>query len=93
MFLLLTLFDHRLRPAADAGRLAPRGARRCAGTRRWFVVVGLANLLFYTELKNLVARVAHLKQLRGEHQWVVTPRTAEPAPAEPGPRRDEEAAA
>ena len=26
--------------------------------------------------KNLVNRVAHLKQLRGEHQWVVTPRTA-----------------
>ena len=22
-------------------------------------------------------RVAHLKQLRGEHQWVVTPRTAQ----------------
>ena len=36
----------------------------------------MANLFFYTEFKNLIARVAHLKQLRGEHQWVVTPRTA-----------------
>lgn len=44
--------------------------------KRWFVGSALANLLFYTEAKNVVARVAHLKQLRGEHQWVVTPRTA-----------------
>ena len=36
----------------------------------------LANMLVYTEAKNLVNRVAHLKQLRGEHQWVVTPRNA-----------------
>ena len=36
----------------------------------------MVNLLFYTEAKNLVNRVAHLKQLRGEHKWVVTPRTA-----------------
>ena len=43
---------------------------------RWFVYAAVANLFFYTELKNLIARVAHLKQLRGEHQWVVTPRTA-----------------
>ena len=43
----------------------------------WFVGAGLANLFAYNELKNLVNRVAHLKQLRGEHQWVVTPRTAQ----------------
>lgn len=43
---------------------------------RWFLGAALANLLLYTEAKNLVNRVAQLKQLRGEHQWVVTPRTA-----------------
>ena len=41
-----------------------------------FAYAAFANLFFFTELKNLIARVAHLKQLRGEHQWVVTPRTA-----------------
>ncbi|MFT4264168.1 MAG: glycosyltransferase family 2 protein [Nocardioides sp.] len=45
----------------------------------WFVRAAILNLLVYTEAKNLVNRVAHLKQLRGEHQWVVTPRTAQSA--------------
>ncbi|WP_299058301.1 glycosyltransferase family 2 protein [uncultured Nocardioides sp.] len=43
---------------------------------RWFAYALVGNLLGYTAFKNLVNRVAHLKQLRGEHQWVVTPRTA-----------------
>lgn len=56
-----------------AYRLAAPEVRR---HRRWFVMAAVLNLVFYTEFKNLVNRVAHLKQLRGEHQWVVTPRTA-----------------
>jgi cellulose synthase/poly-beta-1,6-N-acetylglucosamine synthase-like glycosyltransferase len=48
----------------------------------WFVGAAVGNLFFYTELKNLIGRVAHLKQLRGEHQWVVTPRTASTAGSE-----------
>ena len=52
----------------------------------WFVGPRIANLLAYTEIKNLVNRVAHLKQLRGEHQWVVTPRTA----ASTGARADDQ---
>ncbi len=75
MFLLLTLFVTVSGPLQTlaAWRLAAPEMRRHP---RWFVVAALANLLFYTEAKNLVNRVAHLKQLRGEHQWVVTPRTA-----------------
>ena len=42
-------------------------------------MAAIANLVFYTEAKNLVNRVAQLKQMRGEHQWVVTPRTASSA--------------
>ena len=61
--------------------------RSCAGTRAGSSVRGLANLFFYTEFKNLVDRVAHLKQLRGEHQWVVTPRTRRAAPPAPSPTR------
>ena len=51
----------------------------------WFVAASLLNLLVYTEAKNLVNRVAHLKQLRGEHQWVVTPRTAASTGSSSGP--------
>jgi cellulose synthase/poly-beta-1,6-N-acetylglucosamine synthase-like glycosyltransferase len=56
-----------------AWRLATPEIRRHP---RWFVGAAIANMLLYTEAKNVVARVAHLKQLRGEHQWVVTPRNA-----------------
>ena len=75
MFLLLTLFTTVSGPlqTAAAWRLAAPDVRR---HRRWFVGAALANLLFYTELKNVVNRVAHLKQLRGERRWVVTPRSA-----------------
>jgi cellulose synthase/poly-beta-1,6-N-acetylglucosamine synthase-like glycosyltransferase len=75
MFLLLTLFTTVSGPMQTlaAWRLATPELRRHPW---WFVGAGLANLLFFTEAKNLVNRIAHLKQLRGEHQWVVTPRTA-----------------
>ena len=75
MFLLLTLFVSVSGPLQTlaAWRLATPDLRRHP---KWFLGAAVANLFFYTELKNLIARVAHLKQLRGEHQWVVTPRTA-----------------
>jgi hypothetical protein len=73
LFALLTLFVTVSGPLQTwvAWRLAAPHVRRHAG---WFVTGALASLTFYTEWKNVVARVAHLKQLRGEHQWVVTPR-------------------
>ena len=43
---------------------------------RWFAFAALANVVAYVEFKNVIGRVAHLKQLRGERRWVVTPRTA-----------------
>jgi hypothetical protein len=75
IFTLVTLFVTVSGPVqtAAAWRLAEPELRK---HRRWFVYAAVANLFFFTELKNLIARVAHLKQLRGEHQWVVTPRTA-----------------
>jgi cellulose synthase/poly-beta-1,6-N-acetylglucosamine synthase-like glycosyltransferase len=74
-FVLVTLFVTVSGPLQTlaAYRLAAPSVRR---HKRWFVTAALLNLLVYTEAKNLVNRVAHLKQLRGEHQWVVTPRTA-----------------
>ena len=75
LFLLITLLVTVSGPLQTlaAYRLATPEVRR---HRRWFVQAALLNLVFYTEAKNLVNRVAQLKQLRGEHQWVVTPRTA-----------------
>ncbi|GGF47162.1 hypothetical protein GCM10011519_21510 [Marmoricola endophyticus] len=75
LFLLITLFVTVSGPLQTfvGWRLAVPEVRR---HRWWFVGAAIANLVAYTELKNLVNRVAHLKQLRGEHQWVVTPRTA-----------------
>ena len=76
MFLVISLFVTVSGPlqTAAAWRLATPEIRQHPW---WFVGAGLANLFAYNELKNLVNRVAHLKQLRGEHQWVVTPRTAQ----------------
>jgi cellulose synthase/poly-beta-1,6-N-acetylglucosamine synthase-like glycosyltransferase len=75
VFALATLFIATSGPMQTlaAWRLATPDLRRHP---KWFLGAAVANLFFYTELKNLIARVAHLKQLRGEHQWVVTPRTA-----------------
>ena len=84
MFLVISLFVTVSGPlqTAAAWRLATPEIRQHPW---WFVGAGLANLFAYTELKNLVNRVAHLKQLRGEHQWVVTPRTARAPPPAPCP--------
>ncbi len=75
LFTLITLFITVSGPLQTlfAWRLAVPELREHP---RWFVTSALLNLVFYTEFKNLIARIAHLKELRGEHQWVVTPRTA-----------------
>lgn len=50
----------------------------------WFVLFLVASVLFYTELKNVIVRTAHLKELMGERTWKVTPRVA-PQTAVAGP--------
>ena len=75
IFMLATLFVTLAGPVQTlaAWRLSAPELRR---HRRWFVLAALANVVAYMEFKNIIARVAHLKQLRGEHRSVVTPRTA-----------------
>jgi len=51
-------------------RAVPEIRRR----RSWFLTYTVVNAAFYTEFKNTLARVAHLKQLAGETTWRVTPR-------------------
>ena len=88
LFLLTTLYTLLAGPvqALAAYRLAAPAVRRHPW---WFVGYALASLLVYSEAKNAASRVAHLKHLRGERQWVVTARqVAAPAAPEPvGARR------
>ncbi len=47
----------------------------------WFLQYGVFSILLYTEAKNIIARVGHLKEMMGESSWRVTPRSADPADA------------
>ena len=49
--------------------------------RRWFIIFLFSSLVFYTELKNIIVRTAHLKELMGERTWKVTPRAVRPPSA------------
>jgi cellulose synthase/poly-beta-1,6-N-acetylglucosamine synthase-like glycosyltransferase len=42
--------------------------------RSWFVAYYLLSILFYIEWKNVIGRVAHVKEAMGERKWIVTPR-------------------
>jgi CheY-like chemotaxis protein len=44
--------------------------------KQWFVFYLIVAAVFYTEFKNVVARVAQVKELFRERRWKVTPRTA-----------------
>ena len=46
--------------------------------KRWFWAYLVFSTVFYTEYKNLIARVAHIKEFIGERAWKVTPRTSDP---------------
>jgi cellulose synthase/poly-beta-1,6-N-acetylglucosamine synthase-like glycosyltransferase len=75
LFIVTTFFTASAGPvqAIFAYRLAAPLIRR---ERRWFIWYVVFSVLVYTEFKNVVARLAQLKELTGERSWVVTPRTA-----------------
>jgi len=56
----------------------------------WFLAYLVFSSIFYTEFKNVIARVSHIKELTGERDWRVTPRSSEgtdaAAPPQPQPR-------
>lgn len=58
--------------------------------RRWFVFYLAVTSVFYTEYKNLIARVAQIKELMRERQWKVTPRSASTAGSEGHPEVESE---
>lgn len=77
LFVLTTLVMLSNQPAqiCFAYRLADPEIRRRKG---WFWFYLGASVLFYMEFKNLISRVAHVKELMREHRWIVTPRAQKP---------------
>ncbi|MGP3928219.1 glycosyltransferase [Streptomyces sp. 8N616] len=73
--LLATLFtvSAGLVQAAFAWRLAVPELRRRRG---WFWRYVLVSTFFYSHFKNMLARLAFLKEALGDRQWRVTPRAA-----------------
>lgn len=72
-FVLTSVYTMSAGPAMTlfAWRLA---APEIRGHSRWFLAYLFVSALFYTELKNVISRVAQIKELFGERQWIVTPR-------------------
>ena len=73
VFVLTTIFTLSVGPSQTlfAWRLSAPEMRE---HRRWFVAYLVIASVFYTEYKNLIARVAQIKELTGEREWRVTPR-------------------
>jgi cellulose synthase/poly-beta-1,6-N-acetylglucosamine synthase-like glycosyltransferase len=67
--------------------LGDRSVRR----RSWYALYTVTQAVFFMELKNLISRVAQVKDLLGEEEWKVTPRSAPAASAAP-PTGEREAA-
>jgi cellulose synthase/poly-beta-1,6-N-acetylglucosamine synthase-like glycosyltransferase len=79
--ILATLFTLAVGPAQTlfAWRLAVPEIRERSS---WFWSHLLVSSLVYTEWKNIIARIAQIKELVGESQWNVTPRTGADEPTE-----------
>ncbi|HZE41413.1 MAG TPA: glycosyltransferase family 2 protein [Stackebrandtia sp.] len=72
-FLLTSIYALSVGPVQTlfSWRLAVPDIRRKGW---WFGAYVVVNTLFYSEWKNIISRVAHLKELCGERKWVITPR-------------------
>jgi cellulose synthase/poly-beta-1,6-N-acetylglucosamine synthase-like glycosyltransferase/GGDEF domain-containing protein len=84
LFVLTTLMTMSTGPiqALFAWRLAEPSVKKHGG---WFVFHVLVTSLVYTEFKNVIARVAQIKELSGERSWKVTPRPTAPGEDRPTP--------
>lgn len=74
LFVLLSLFTFSVGIAqtAFAYVLGDPSIKRHRG---WFFLYALHSVLWFGEFKNLIARVAQIKEVIGERQWRVTPRS------------------
>ncbi len=76
LFVLLSIFTFSVGPAQAIFAYA-LGNPQVRRHRRWFAMYALHSMLWFGELKNLICRVAQLKELCGERQWRVTPRAVD----------------
>ncbi|MFZ0161298.1 MAG: glycosyltransferase [Kineosporiaceae bacterium] len=86
VFVLTTVFTMSAGPAQTwfAYRYADPSIKRHG---RWFWLYLLLTTLAYTEVKNVIARTAHVKEAMRERTWKVTPRAVRPATGTPGRER------
>jgi cellulose synthase/poly-beta-1,6-N-acetylglucosamine synthase-like glycosyltransferase len=77
LFVLLSIFTFSV-GAAQAIFAYLLGDDTIRRHRGWFVLYALHSILWFGEFKNLIVRTAQLKELIGERQWRVTPRSATP---------------
>jgi hypothetical protein len=75
LFVLLSIFTFSV-GAAQAIFAYVLGDATIRRRPAWFFLYALHSILWFGEFKNLIVRVAQLKELIGERQWRVTPRTA-----------------
>ena len=73
IFVLTSLFTLSVGPAQTffAYRNADPEIKR---RKRWFLQYFFFSSLFYTEYKNVIARIAQVKEVLGDRDWRVTPR-------------------
>jgi len=74
IFVLTTLYTLSVGPGQTwfAWRVASTEIRHRPG---WFLRYLFVSTFFYTEMKNLISRVAQIKEFVGERQWTVTTRS------------------
>jgi diguanylate cyclase (GGDEF)-like protein len=73
IFVLATLFTFSVGPGQTIFAYLV-SAREIKEHPKWFWLYLATSMLFYTELKNIIARVAQIKQALKEQQWKITPR-------------------
>ncbi len=79
VFVLTTVFTLSVGPG-QALFAYLRGHESVKEHRSWFWWYLIIASVFYTEYKNIIARVAQVKELMGERAWKVTPRSVTTAP-------------
>lgn len=75
VFVLTTVFTMSVGPVQTFFAYRQADPQIRARTK-WFWFYLVVSSVFYTEYKNIIARVAQVKQLMREKAWKVTPRTA-----------------
>jgi cellulose synthase/poly-beta-1,6-N-acetylglucosamine synthase-like glycosyltransferase len=75
LFVLLTIFTLSVGVAQTVFAYLLSDSRIRAH-RGWFVLYAFHSMIWFGEFKNVISRVAQLKEVSGESHWRVTPRTS-----------------